>query len=128
MWRTVDVHLRALRLFASPQPSFSIRPVRTILYPKAHTLSAPQTLTFRTIVTTSVFSILKGIGTRGSGQNFGLFVVRCVSSVSPAPTLDWNEPVSCSEVGNGDNGSVEEDSKSSIPVRAYFFSTRFASI
>ncbi|XP_062155944.1 protein RETARDED ROOT GROWTH-LIKE [Alnus glutinosa] len=123
MWRTVDVHLRALRFFPSPQPSFTIRPVRTILTPKAHTLIAPQTLSLRTIVTTSVFSIFKGLGTRGSGSNFGLTVVRCVSSVSPAPTLEWNEPVSCSEVGNGDSGSVEEDSKSSIPVRAYFFST-----
>jgi len=128
MWRTVDVHLRALRFFPSPQPSFTIRPVCTILTPKAHTLAAPQTLSLRTIVTTSVFSIFKGLGTRGSGSNFGLTVVRCVSSVSPAPTLEWNEPVSCSEVGNGDSGSVEEDSKSSIPVRAYFFSTRFASI
>jgi hypothetical protein len=128
MWRTVDVHLRALRLFPSPQPSFTIRPVRTILSPKAHTLSAPQTQTLRTIVTTSVFSIFKGLETRGSGSNSGLIFVRCVSSVSPVPTLEWNEPVSCSEVGNGDSGSVEEDTKSAIPVRAYFFSTRFASV
>lgn len=128
MWRTVDVHLRALRFLPSPQSSFPIRPVRTILSPNAHTLSAPQTLNLRTIVTTSVFSNFKGLGTRGSGSNFGLIVVRCLSSVSPAPTLEWNEPVSCSEVGNGDCGSVDEDSKSSIPVRAYFFSTRFASI
>lgn len=35
--------------------------------------------------------------------------MRCISSDSPAPTLDWNDPVSCSVVGNGDNGSVEVD-------------------
>lgn len=49
------------------------------------------------------------------------------SSLSSAHTLEWNEPVSCSEVvGEADAGliDVEEDSKPSIPVRAYFFSTR----
>ncbi|XP_039002377.1 uncharacterized protein LOC120128823 [Hibiscus syriacus] len=34
--------------------------------------------------------------------------------------VDWNEAVSSSEVGDG---AVEEVTKRSIPVRAYFFST-----
>lgn len=37
--------------------------------------------------------------------------------------MDWNETVSCSEVGDGNYGSLEEDNKPSIHVRAYFFST-----
>ncbi|RVW60860.1 hypothetical protein CK203_033496 [Vitis vinifera] len=52
--------------------------------------------------------------------------VRCLSSIFPANTLEWNEPVSCSEVGDADGEGRslgEEDSRTSIPVRAYFFST-----
>jgi uncharacterized Rmd1/YagE family protein len=40
--------------------------------------------------------------------------------------VDWNEPVAYSEDGNsncGGGASEEEDTKSSIPVRAFFFST-----
>ncbi|KAF5733780.1 hypothetical protein HS088_TW16G00220 [Tripterygium wilfordii] len=63
--------------------------------------------------------------------NVGLFVARCVSPLSSLAAeqqlphaLDWTEPVSCSEVVyDGDDGSVEEDTRQSIPVRAYFFST-----
>ncbi|GKU91779.1 hypothetical protein SLEP1_g5600 [Rubroshorea leprosula] len=55
---------------------------------------------------------------------------RGVSSVSAAqqePTaVDWNEAVLSSEVGDGGGGggTLEEDPRSSIPVRAYVFSTR----
>lgn len=40
--------------------------------------------------------------------------------------FDWNDAVSCSEVGDGANGSLEEeeeDPRTNIPVKAYFFST-----
>lgn len=38
--------------------------------------------------------------------------------------LEWNEPVSSSEVNDGNNGDMnEEDMMPSVPVRAYFFST-----
>ncbi|KAM7277409.1 hypothetical protein ACFE04_019275 [Oxalis oulophora] len=40
--------------------------------------------------------------------------------------VDWNEPVSCSEVGDGSAWSLEEeeeDAKPAIPVRAFFSST-----
>ncbi|KAL1368050.1 hypothetical protein HN51_022152 [Arachis hypogaea] len=63
--------------------------------------------------------------TRDIGSNVGLSVMRCISSSSSPslPTLDWNDAVLCSEVGDGRDGSVEKDSKTSIPVRAFFFST-----
>ncbi|XP_042476944.1 protein RETARDED ROOT GROWTH-LIKE-like [Macadamia integrifolia] len=56
------------------------------------------------------------------------FTVRCLSSTPSASTLDWNEPVSCSEIGDGYNSKVNEvvnvgETTPSIPVRAYFFST-----
>lgn len=61
-------------------------------------------------------------------------VVRCISSISAsaAPNqqhtaVDWNEPVSSSDVGVGGKGTgVEVDTRPSIPVRAFFFSTRFS--
>ena len=53
-------------------------------------------------------------------------LARCITS--SVHTLEWNEPVSCSEVGEGigegEADEVEEDSRPSIPVRAYFISTR----
>ncbi|KAK8651352.1 hypothetical protein V6N13_140957 [Hibiscus sabdariffa] len=52
---------------------------------------------------------------------------RCISSFSapqPETVVDWNDVVSCSEVGDGgDDEAVEEGAKRSIPVRACFFST-----
>ncbi|KAL8166822.1 hypothetical protein V2J09_008321 [Rumex salicifolius] len=53
--------------------------------------------------------------------------VRCFS-VIPRSTVDWNEPVSCSEVGDGanfsDSDSVNIDPhRPAIPVRAFFLST-----
>ncbi|KAH1228836.1 Sporulation protein RMD1 [Glycine max] len=60
-------------------------------------------------------------------RRFGSPVPRCVSSL---PTLDWNDAVSCSEVevdanaaDGGDDGAVDQDTKPSIAVRAFFFST-----
>ncbi|XP_059628245.1 protein RETARDED ROOT GROWTH-LIKE-like [Cornus florida] len=58
------------------------------------------------------------------GSDSSFVVAKCISTISSANTVDWNEPVSCSEVGDGSNGGVsEEDIRASIPVRAYFFST-----
>ena len=134
MWRTIDAQLRAARLFPSlfssssqSQPlHFSLKPIRTFLTtnPKPHhTLClAPKTLILRTIFATATTA------TDSISCAASLTVVRCVSSFSPAGSLDWNEPVSCSEVGegNGDDDNLDEDNKPCIPVRAYFFSTRFA--
>ncbi|CAK9142963.1 unnamed protein product, partial [Ilex paraguariensis] len=58
-------------------------------------------------------------------SNLRLVIAKCISSISSAH-VEWNEPISCSEVGDGDheNGGVtDEDDKLSMPVRAYFFST-----
>ncbi|XP_023905775.1 protein RETARDED ROOT GROWTH-LIKE [Quercus suber] len=132
MWRTIDAQLRAARLFPSlfssssqSQPlHFSLKPIRTFLTtnPKPrHTLYlAPKTLNLRTIFFTATTTATDSISCAAS-----LTVVRCVSSFSPAGSLDWNEPVSCSEVGegNGDDDNLDEDNKPCIPVRAYFFST-----
>jgi hypothetical protein len=67
----------------------------------------------------------------GRGRN--LVPVRCISSISSsaAPNqqhtaVGWNEPVTCSELGDGGKGTnIEEDARQSIPVRAFLFSTRF---
>ncbi|KAH9768059.1 protein retarded root growth-like [Citrus sinensis] len=56
-------------------------------------------------------------------------VAHCITSASsaePQVVVDWNDAVSCSEVGDGANGSLEdeeEDPRTNIPVKAYFFST-----
>lgn len=61
--------------------------------------------------------------------HFASSVKRRVSS-SSFPALDWNDAVSCSEVDvDADNvnhdGTIDHDSKPAIPVRAFFFSTRY---
>ncbi|CAN0825250.1 Protein RETARDED ROOT GROWTH-LIKE [Linum grandiflorum] len=64
-------------------------------------------------------------------------IARCVSSLSSSlqqqqmtnTSTEWNEPLSCSEVGDGTvevedgRGAVEEDAKPAIPVRSCIFST-----
>ncbi|KAJ9159986.1 hypothetical protein P3X46_025431 [Hevea brasiliensis] len=133
MWRSIDAHLKAIRL-----------PVRAILLsqsnpccslplpkPRSHHFSFPKTLTVYSI-STSFSPILSFTGRPhcGSSSTTSLAFLRCVSSISSASapqqqtTVDWNEPVSTSEFENdGNNRPVVEDSKSSITVRAYFFST-----
>ena len=132
MWRTIDFHLRTMRLISSLSPSSSSSPltlVRTIknqlhlpsLSPNPYSLPT-KALISRTIITFTPSSVS---ASPGFSSRFVFHVVRCISSVSPAQTFEWNEPISCSEVGDGDNGTVDEDTKPYIPVRAYFFSTRF---
>ncbi|KAG8390661.1 hypothetical protein BUALT_Bualt01G0106800 [Buddleja alternifolia] len=62
----------------------------------------------------------------------GFAAAKCISSISSstASTVEWNDGVSCSEIGAGvveeevevDDG-INEDSRACIPVRAFFFST-----
>ncbi|PON77490.1 hypothetical protein PanWU01x14_026510 [Parasponia andersonii] len=132
MWRTIGAHLRTMRLIPSLTSSFSSSPlplVRTLknqvhlppLFPNPHSLPPKTLISPATIsLTLSSVTLLRG---RSFSSGFGFHVVRCISSVSPAQTFEWNEPVSCSEVGNGDNGAVDEDTNSYIPVRAYLIST-----
>ncbi|XP_068316124.1 protein RETARDED ROOT GROWTH-LIKE-like [Pyrus communis] len=128
MRRAIDAHLKAARLFPSlsyfsssyspSTPRVTVSAILTLAHPHAPSIS--KTLNLHSITISSCSSILRN---HGVASNFGLAVVRCVSSVPHADTLEWNEPVSCSEVGDGHKAPVDEDSKPSIPVRAYFFST-----
>ena len=72
-----------------------------------------------------------------SRRSPGFAVAKCLSSVSSSPnTVGWNDAVSCSEIGDGGASEAEVTALSevdddddaiagSIPVRAYFYSTRF---
>lgn len=134
MRRAIDAHLKATRLFpslsslsssssSSPTPLLSVRTILTLPHPQNPSIS--KTLNLHSI-TTSWCSSIPGLRSQPQiGSNFNVLVVRCVSSVPHADTLEWNEPVSCSEVGDGHKATVDENAKPSIPVRAYFFSTRF---
>ncbi|XP_057974204.1 protein RETARDED ROOT GROWTH-LIKE-like isoform X1 [Malania oleifera] len=109
----------------SPRPFISTLPpsLPSSFLPKILTLPhpPPQSLSF-----SSSFFPLHSLRTHGFVPSCGLAaVVRCISSISSAHTLEWNEPpVPCSEVSNGDHGiAEEEDTRLPISVRAYFFST-----
>ncbi|KAF7147122.1 hypothetical protein RHSIM_Rhsim03G0122000 [Rhododendron simsii] len=140
MWRhrSIPSHMKTLYLLpylsssSSSSPSSSTNTIKairtlfslssnpsssTLLPPSPHSLSLPQTLILRP---TSHPSNFNSRITHG----FGFLLAKCVSSISSAHTVDWNEPVTYSEDGDSNSGGVsEEDTKSSIPVRAFFFST-----
>ncbi|KAI9082840.1 hypothetical protein K1719_035170 [Acacia pycnantha] len=139
MWRTLDAHLRTLRLpaslsssstlaspYSSSSSSFcailsqSCRLKPRILIPPKPQSSLSFLRTHALFADSSVSSIR---GTQDFGSSFGFLVVRCVSSVTSFDNLTWNDSVSCSEVADGADGTVEEDTKLHIPVKAYFIST-----
>lgn len=153
MWRTIDAHLRSVRLLPnlpahsssssasslfSSGRSFLARSNSTFLspVPKPHSIALSKTLGFRATINSLSSVSCFGLGIqRFGGSSCGVLVLaRCITS--SGHTLEWNEPVSCSEVGDGgfrsvaegisdgEGDEVEEDSRPSIPVRAYFFSTR----
>lgn len=123
MWgtRSIDKHLRTTLLLpclsSASFPSSWVSIFRTTIIPQSASFSIPKALIHHKASCSSPFNPKNPI--------FGShFVVRkCVSSVSSAPTLEWNEPVQSSEVGESDNNEVEEGTRPSISVRAYFFST-----
>ncbi|XP_061363556.1 protein RETARDED ROOT GROWTH-LIKE [Gastrolobium bilobum] len=135
MWRTVDsthLTLKTLRLrsfifsssSSSSSSSFSVSNTN-ICY------SSSLSLSLRTIITyshsflpiPSTTHVSFTVPPHHFVSNFGSCVTRCVSSL-PNPTLDWNDAVSCSEVNAEVNdGTLDQDTKPSIPVRAFFFST-----
>lgn len=141
MWRhrSIPSHMKTLYLLpylsssSSTSPSSSTNTIKairtlfslssnpsssTLLPPSPHSLSLPQTLILRPTSHPSNFNPRITHG-------FGVLLAKCVSSISSAHTVDWNEPVTYSEDGDSNSGGVsEEDTKSSIPVRAFFFSTR----
>ncbi|CAL5380960.1 unnamed protein product [Camellia sinensis] len=54
-------------------------------------------------------------------HSFGFVVANCISPISSAQILEWDETVSCSQVGDGNNGVVSEQAtKPSIAVRVFF--------
>ncbi|MED6159894.1 hypothetical protein PIB30_046484 [Stylosanthes scabra] len=97
-----------------------------ISLPHSHSHSFLPSLPGTTTTTTHI-SFTQSIPTKTRDIDVGLSVTRCISSSSSAfsslPTVNWNDAVSCSEVSDSRDRSVEEDSKTSIPVRAFFFST-----
>ncbi|ESQ41308.1 hypothetical protein EUTSA_v10013692mg [Eutrema salsugineum] len=138
MIRSVDVYVKTLG------PS-----VRTVLFSiftskqKPPSLSLPLQFSSRSSPHTfsRCFSNFLAVsnspvhGFRGS-RNFGsLFTVRAFSSspaasIQPQPQQHQNqhpgesgETVPYVEVGDGNSGGLEEETKLSLPVRAYFFST-----
>lgn len=133
MWRSIDAHLKTIRLplrtILLPQPNTPTPSLPFLKLPHSRHFSSSRTLTISPIP--NPFSRILAFNRRQNGIGT-LVVVRCASSLSSSmpnsqyTTVDWNEPVSCSEVGDeGKSTSVEEDTRPSIPVRAYFFSTRF---
>ncbi|PPD68347.1 hypothetical protein GOBAR_DD34773 [Gossypium barbadense] len=127
-------------------PSFSVRTTRTQTLPYSSILSLSSALpkpqpssfffapakTLRSAATSYPSSIILWTFNRGCCNATRSIAVRCISSFptpQPEMVVDWNDAVSCSEVGdgvedkNGDDGTLEEGTKRSIPVRAYFFST-----
>ncbi|KAH1137794.1 hypothetical protein GYH30_027694 [Glycine max] len=132
MWRTTldSSTMRALRLrsflfSSSSSSSSSCCSLINIFCPSSSSSS------FTTLTTIISHSFLPFPPTTRvlftDSRRFGSPVPRCVSSL---PTLDWNDAVSCSEVevdanaaDGGDDGAVDQDTKPSIAVRAFFFST-----
>ncbi|XP_020229271.1 uncharacterized protein LOC109810258 [Cajanus cajan] len=123
MWRTLDCStLRALRLRSFLFTSSSLASAST----SCSLTNISSSSSFATVATILAHSFLPVPPTTrlsfAHSRHLGSALVRCVSSL---PTLDWNDAVSCSEVDaerSGD-GTVDQDTKPSIPVRAFFFST-----
>ncbi|XP_050386455.1 protein RETARDED ROOT GROWTH-LIKE [Argentina anserina] len=131
MRRAIDAHLKTMRLLPplsplSSSPSlFSVCTFLTLKHPPAVSNSISKTLILHSIPTSPHSSIpsLRSREFRPSSV-IGPFAIRCVSTASsPEGALEWNEPVLCSEVGEGTKASVDKDDKPNIPVRAYFIST-----
>ncbi|KAG6763589.1 hypothetical protein POTOM_031015 [Populus tomentosa] len=127
MWRTIDAHLKTVRL-----------PVRTVLLshhqnpPFLPSLKPPNSLHFFSLSKTLTISLstpyspspilaftTRCINSVAFGRGRNLVPVRCISSISSsaAPNqqhtaVGWNEPVTCSEFGDGGKGTnIEEDAR-----------------
>ncbi|CAI0411626.1 unnamed protein product [Linum tenue] len=149
MWRSIDAHLRTVRLplrnflHAQPNPN-SLLHLPPPLSPRSDSRSYSSLTKF--VVCSAPFPALgycnggRQVAVTGIGmcrEGGALVIARCVSSLSsslpqrqqPNGGMDWSEAVLCSEVGDGTveaderNGTVEEDDRPAIPVRAFFFST-----
>ncbi|KAJ6983286.1 hypothetical protein NC653_026179 [Populus alba x Populus x berolinensis] len=142
MWRAIDAHSKTIRfslrtvLFSYHQNPLSISSVKAPN--SSHFFSLSKTLSVSSSTPNPSFSILafttrhcNNVAWGGGVRGGNLVVVRGISSISASASpnqqhtaVDWNEPVFCSDVGVGGKGTgVEEDTRPSIPVRAFFFST-----
>ncbi|KAF8397622.1 hypothetical protein HHK36_016542 [Tetracentron sinense] len=130
--RSIDKHLKTMLLISSSSSSSSSSPAsalrtqstlanpNTILHTNLRCPSPAKTLIFNRSFVSTIFES----SYHNFGYNLGVLVVRGLSSMASSHTLDWNEPVSCSEAGDGNTGSVnQEETRLSIPVRTFFFST-----
>ncbi|OWM65878.1 hypothetical protein CDL15_Pgr015303 [Punica granatum] len=109
---------------------FTAPPLLKLAKPLSHSrpFSLTKVLTPLTVVLAAAYTPYPVSTVATHLKLFGSFVARCISSssVNLAHTLEWNKPVSCSEVVvevDACGFNVEVDAKSSILVRAYFFST-----
>ncbi|KAJ4845897.1 hypothetical protein Tsubulata_026864 [Turnera subulata] len=121
-------------------------PLRTILVAQPTTLFTspsilPKTLAFsssaanpRSLPPILAFARRSNVPSGRLVSSTSLIAVRCISSFSsssssaaapPHPSVDWTEPISCSELDDGPNpgGVAQNDPRPFIPVRAFFFST-----
>ncbi|KAE9592415.1 hypothetical protein Lal_00028386 [Lupinus albus] len=138
MWRTLDstttqltLTFRTVRLRSHHFLSSSSSPTHS-KFSYSSSYSPSSLSSFRTIVNLThshsfLSSTPKNTRYHDFGSEFVFSVKRCVSSsFSSSPSLDWNDAVSCSEVDDVIDpvGGDDHDVKlSSIPVRAFFFST-----
>ncbi|GLT93181.1 hypothetical protein SLE2022_109830 [Rubroshorea leprosula] len=133
MWRSIR-QLPALhvRTICSGPATYPLLFFSSLPKPKSFASSSAQrSLRFNvTSLSQSPTTVVWGLGIRNVGQVWARVDARCISSVSTAQqdhtAVEWNEAVSCSEIGDGDGdggGRLEENAKRSIPVRAFFFST-----
>ncbi|PSS32848.1 Sporulation protein [Actinidia chinensis var. chinensis] len=135
MWRrrSIDAHRKALFLLPSLSSSSSssssststiraFRALLTLSNPSSTALPAPPSPHSRSSFLSPSQTLILHRTTHFSRSSSHLS--KRIYYFTSANTLEWNEPISCLEVGDRDDGGViEEDSKPSIPVRAYFFST-----
>ena len=122
MWRS---QLRAMLLLRSP----SLHPLTALLTVSCGSSRPPLSALHKTLSFHLYSSFSSPPLFHSPVPSAFVVPVRCLSSIFPATALDWNQPVSGSEVTTDADGGGrslgEEDSRRSIPVRAYFFSTRF---
>ncbi|KAL5067116.1 hypothetical protein RYX36_018003 [Vicia faba] len=121
MLRSLDTtHLTLLRSFLRSPCWFS-----------SHSSFAFKTIT--TLSQSKPYSFLSLSSTQQHASSFTLppFRSSLIRRVSSFPTLHWNDAVSCSEVDahahahahSTHDGTLDQDTKPAIPVRAFFFST-----
>ncbi|KAG2274007.1 hypothetical protein Bca52824_056562 [Brassica carinata] len=140
MMRSVDVHVKTLApsvrtiLFSIFTPKQKPPPLSLPLHFSSRPSSSHASSRFFSNATS--FSSAPSPGYHGTRSFGSLFAVRALSSSSTAASLqpqqqnqNHQQPGECGEkvppleVADGNHGGLEEETKLSLPVRAYFFST-----